>query len=256
MMLSTGQIYLGKVMHRRMFPVRYHFVYRVFSMLVDIDQVDRLAASLRFFSHNRFNLFSFFDTDHGARDGRALRPWIDRILDTVGINLGEGRVMLFCFPRLLGYCFNPLSIWYCYNDDNQLCAILCEVKNTFKEQHCYLLHDNGLPMKWPVRKDHVKKFHVSPFISMDAEYRFRLSAPGKAMSAIIREYQNGKLMLVAAQLGSRHDMTDRMLIRLLLAMPFMTLMVIVHIHWQALKIWFKGAPFHTKPSPPKEEFSQ
>jgi DUF1365 family protein len=255
-MLSAAQIYLGNVMHRRTFPVRYKFVYRVFSMLVDIDQVDRLACTLRLFSHNRFNLFSFFDADHGPRDGSPLRPWIDRMLNSVGVNLGEGRIMVLCFPRLLGYCFNPLSVWYCYNDDKQLCAIVCEVKNTFNEQHCYVLHDHGSTMEWPVRKHQPKKLHVSPFIGMEAEYQFRLSAPGDALTVVIREYQNGELMLAATQNGSRHDMTDRMLLRLVTTMPLMTLMVIVRIHWQALKIWVKGAPFHTKPLPPKEDFSR
>ncbi len=254
-MMGAAQIYLGKVMHRRLFPVRYHFAYRVFSMLLDIDQADRLARKLRLFSHNRFNLFSFYDKDHGPRDGSPLRPWIERMLESVGINVGIGRIQVLCFPRLLGYCFNPLSIWYCYNNNDQICAIVCEVKNTFGEQHCYVLHDYGEAMAWPVRKNHVKRFHVSPFIGMNAEYRFRLSAPSEALNVVIREYQNGELMLAAAQNGSRYDMSDRMLLRLLITMPFTTFLVIVRIHWQALKLWRMGAPFNTKPLPPKEGFS-
>ncbi len=111
-------------------------------------------------------------------------------------------------------------------------------------------------MTSPVNKDQFKKLHVSPFISMDAEYRVRVSKPGDAMSVVICEYHNGELMLAAAQRGKRHDMTDRMLMQILFTMPFMTIMVIARIHWQALKIWLQGAPFYTKPSPPKEEFSQ
>lgn len=251
----AARIYFGEVMHRRRFPVRYRFVYRIFSLLVDIDRLDEAAARSALLSHNRFNLLAFHDRDHGPRDGKPLRPWIDRILAERGIDLDGGRVELLCLPRVLGYVFNPLSIWYCRHRDGSLRAVLCEVSNTFGERHGYLLHEDGASMEWPVRQTRQKRFHVSPFIQMGAHYRFRLAEPGETLALTIREYTDEGLMLSAAQAGEAHPVTTRTLLRALIGLPFVTWKVMVMIHWQALKIWLKGAPFYRKPPPPREEVS-
>ncbi|KPK56713.1 MAG: hypothetical protein AMS22_00155 [Thiotrichales bacterium SG8_50] len=254
-MSSRAKIYFTDVMHRRMFPVRYRFVYRVFSLLLDIDRLEEDTRALRLLSYNRFNLLSFMDKDHGARDGSALRPWVEEALRQHGVALRGGRILLLCFPRVLGYGFNPLSIYYCYGADGSLRAVLCEVKNTFGEQHGYLLHGGGKALPWPLRDRARKCFHVSPFISMDAEYRFRLSEPGQRLSVGIREFQQGRLMLVATQTGNGVPMTDAALMRAFLRYPLMTLKVIVMIHWQALKIWLKGGRFHRQPPAPAQEIT-
>jgi len=254
-MSGAARFYFTEVMHRRLFPVQYRFVYRVFSVLLDIDRLAEADRNTALFSHNRFNLMSFHDRDHGPRDGSALRPWMERQLAHYGIRLDGGRIELLCFPRVLGYGFNPLSLWYCYHRDGTLHAVLCEVSNTFGEHHGYLLHAEGAPMAWPVRDQHDKEFHVSPFIDMVARYHFRLSQPGESLQVVIREYQGPRLMLVAAQVGDVAPFTSRTLLRAALTIPFMTLKVMTLIHWQALKIWLKGAPFISKPAPPKEEIS-
>ena len=252
---TPASLYRSEVMHRRLFPVRYRFAYRVYSLLLDIDRLDEAAAGSRVFGHNRPNLFAFYDRDHGPRDGSALRPWIDALLSRAGIELAGGRVELLCFPRVLGYVFNPLSIWYCHHRDGSLRAVLCEVSNTFGESHAYLLHDHGRPMQWPVRDQHDKDFHVSPFIGMDARYHFRLGEPGEQLQVMIREFQDDALMLAAAQVGHRRPFTTGELLKAALAIPFMTFKVMALIHWQALKIWLKGARFYRKPAPPTEEVS-
>lgn len=246
-------IYRSSVMHQRLFPQRYRFVYRVFSLLFDIDRLDHLSKKSRFISHNRWNLFSFHDCDHGARDGSPLRPWLERQLDHFGILLDGGKVQLLCFPRILGYTFNPLSLWFCYHANGELRAILCEVSNTFGESHSYLLADNNHNLPDPVRMSRNKCFHVSPFIGMQADYRFIIHRPNEKIGVIINEYQNDELMLVATQNGERVELTSMNLLRESLRVPMVTAKVMLMIHWQALKIWLRGGRHHSKPEPPKED---
>ena len=250
---EAGRIYWGDVMHRRLFPVRYRFIYPVFSVLLDLDRLSTLSRGLRLLSYNRFNVFSFNDRDHGPRDGSPLRAWIDAILWQHGIDLDGGRVLLLCFPRIFGYVFNPLSLWYCLHRDGNLRAILCEVSNTFGEHHGYLLHRDGQPMPWPARGCAVKAFHVSPFIGMNARYQFRISRPDADLNVLIRQYQGTDLLLVAAHRARGQPLSDWALARAVALYPFMTLKVMLMIHWQALRIWMKGAPFHRKPEPPAQE---
>jgi hypothetical protein len=252
---TPAWLYVGEVMHRRLFPVQYRFAYRVFSLLVDVDRLDEAARASPLFSHNRFNLVAFHDRDHGPRDGSPLRPWLEGTLRRFGIDLEGGRVELLCFPRVLGYVFNPLSIWYCHHRDGSLRAVLLEVSNTFGEWHGYVLHDRGGALDWPVRQSRSKVFHVSPFIDMAADYHFRLSEPGARLEVTIREYQHGEPMLTAAQVGEARGLDTRNLLAAFVRVPLLTFKVMALIHWQALKIWLKGARFHAKPTPPPQEVS-
>jgi hypothetical protein len=248
-------LYTGRVMHRRVAPREYRFDYPVFSLLLDIDRLDGLARQHRLFSHNRFNLFALHDRDHGPRDGRPLRPWLEQQLRRQGIDLAGGPVRLLCFPRLLGYAFNPLSLWYCWHREGDLRAVLCEVRNTFGERHGYLLHAGGGALDWPVRAGQAKCFHVSPFLPMALDYRFRLSEPGAQLGIAIRCLEDGALKLAAAQVATAQPFSDRNLLRLFLRMPLMTLKVTAMIHWQALKLWLRGAPVFRKPAPPVKEIT-
>ncbi|HXG29042.1 MAG TPA: DUF1365 domain-containing protein, partial [Nevskiales bacterium] len=253
----------SRVTHLRQHPVRYRFGYRLFYLLLDLDRLAESASRLRLFSYNRWNLFSFHDRDHGPHDGRPLRPWLEELLRAQGIELAGGRVRLLCLPRVLGYVFNPISIYYCEHRDGTLRAILCEVHNTFGERHCYLLSRNGAAMDYDMPQRKAKLFHVSPLIGMSGEYRFRLSAPEESFRILIRLYPpaaeaaaGGPHWLLAAALqGERRPLTDAQLLRQFLRMPLMTLKVTAAIHWQALKIWLRGAPFFRKPQPPLQEVS-
>jgi DUF1365 family protein len=248
-------VYRSLVMHQRMQDVAYRFRYRVFSVLVDIDRIPDVARATRFFSHNRWNLFSFHDRDHLPGDAAGLRPWVEDVLSQHGVDGAGLRIRLLCFPRFLGLVFNPLSLWYCERADGSPVAVVAEVRNTFGERHCYLLRPDDDTGAWPMRDDHAKDFHVSPFIGMDARYAFRLSRPDERLAVVIREYREGDLMLVATQTGSRRPFATSTLVRESLRVPFQTLKVLAAIHWQALKIWLRGGRFHRKPEPPMKEVS-
>lgn len=253
-MSIAHRIYFTRVLHRRLVPVDYRFSYRVFSLLLDLDELSGLR--LRLLSLNRFNLLSFYERDHGPRNGSPLKPWAENLLRSKDIDLKGGKIRLLCFPRVLGYGFNPLSVWYCYHRDGALRAVIAEVNNTFGEHHFYLLGNGGDPVTWPVNQSVEKVFHVSPLMSMEARYDFQLAEPSDRLSVLIKQFQNGELTLIAFQQGEGHALNDQRLLAALIQVPLMTLKVLVAIHWQALKIWLRGAPFFPKPPPPVEKVTQ
>jgi len=248
-------VYSAEVMHRRLTTAQYRFRYRIFSVLLDIDRLGQAAASTRLFSLNRFNLLSFHSADHLPPGETDMRAWAERVLAGGGIDGRRLRIRLLCFPRLLGWVFNPLSLWYCETPDGRPAAVIAEVRNTFGERHCYLLKPQREEAGWPLRQRHPKEFHVSPFIGMQAEYDFRLSRPDERLGVLIREYEGERLMLVASQTGVRRPFTDQQLLSQVLRVPLQTLKILAAIHWQALKIWAQGARFHRKPAPPIKEVS-
>jgi len=253
--IDTACVYSAAVMHERFTTAQYRFRYRIFSVLLDIDGLEQSVASTRLFSLNRFNLLSFHAADHLPPGETNLRSWAERVLAKGGVDGSRLNIRLLCFPRLLGWVFNPLSLWYCETPEGRPAAVIAEVRNTFGERHCYLLKPQAGEKDWPLRQRHAKEFHVSPFIDMQAEYAFRLSRPDERLGVLIREYEGDRLMLVASQTGSRRPFTDRQLFLQVLRVPLQTLKVLAAIHWQALKIWAQGARFHRKPAPPIEEVS-
>ena len=252
---ETGQavscLYFGRVTHKRLIPFRHRLDFRVFSLFIDLDELPSLSRRLRLFSHNRWNLFSFLDRDHAAGDGSALRPWIEGYLGEAGIDLEGGAIRLLCFPRLLGYVFNPLTIWFCYHRNGSLAALLYEVRNTFGEKHGYLLPvDTIRKPDEPIRQSCDKAFYVSPFIDMVGTYHFRIAEPDERLAVLIRQWTPEGELLVAAQNGRRRPLDDATLLRAFLAYPLMTLKVIAGIHWHALKLWRKGAKLQPRPEAP------
>ena len=242
----SSAVYLGRVMHHRIKPVRHRFVYRVFSLLLDLDRLAELDRGLRVLSVNRANLVSFHERDHGARDGSPLRPWVDARLREHGLE-SAGRVFLLCFPRLLGYVFNPLSVYYCYGLTGRLDAILYEVKNRCGEQRAYVLPvARAAEPAARVRQSCAKQFYVSPFIEMAAGYRFKLAPPGERLTLVIQEEVEQSTSMVATLTGRRRPLTDRQLLRAVLRLPLMTLKVIAAIHYEALRLWLKGAPLQPR----------
>lgn len=250
---AASALYFGKVMHRRLRPFVHAFSYRVFSLYLDLDELETLNRRLRFFSHNRWNLVAFHDRDHGPGDGAPLRPWIERQLAAAGIDLAGGPVRLLCFPRVLGYVFSPLSIWFCHDADGSLRAILYEVRNTFGEKHGYLLPVEPRRRAGdPVAQSARKTFYVSPFIAMDSRYDFRLAVPDERLAITIQQRVPEGGQLVARHSGRRRALTDRHLLAASFAYPLMTLKVIAAIHWHALLLWLKGARPLPRPPAPAE----
>ena len=240
----TSSIYNGTVIHKRFKPKIHYFKYKVFSLLIDLSELENLSKKIKFFSYNKFNLVSFYEKDHGNRDGSSLVSWVKKNLEDNNINSENTKIKLLCYPRILGYVFNPLSVFYIYDESEKLVCILYEVKNTFGEQHTYIFK-----IKENVKlfqHNCSKKFHVSPFIEMDCNYFFRILNPGKKLSVIIDQYdQNGKI-LFASQDGERSDLTSKNLMNSYLNHPLMTFKIISAIHFEAFKLWIKGIKFIKK----------
>ena len=240
----TSSIYNGTVIHKRFKPKPHYFKYSVFSLLIDLSEVDDLSKKIKFFSYNKFNLVSFYEKDHGNRDSTSLVHWVKKNLEDNNINSENVKIRLLCYPRILGYVFNPLSVFYIYDIDEKLVCILYEVKNTFGEQHTYIFKVNNDQNLY--QHNCSKKFHVSPFIEMNCKYFFRLLKPGEKISVIIDQYQTDEKILYASQDGQRVDFNSKELIKSYIKHPFMTFKIIFAIHFEAFKLWAKGIKFIKK----------
>lgn len=251
MTASAGHscLYQGRVMHHRLRPVRHRFTYRVFSLLLDLDELDAVDRRLWLLSIERANLLSFRAADHGARDGSPLKPWVLGQLADAGIELARPSIRLLCFPRLLGYVFNPISVYFCY-DGGRIAAIVYEVKNTFGGQHVYAfrVHRAGGGDRLAVHGC-VKDFYVSPFIDMDARYEFHVADPGRRLTVVIKETERELPLLIASQSGERQPLTDRAIFGCLATDLLMTFKVFLGIHVEALRLWWKGAPLFAREAP-------
>lgn len=237
---SRSAIYEGWVMHRRLRPKVHRFKYRVFSLLLDLDELPALDRGLRLFGCNRRALFSFHETDHGPAGCTDLRGWLDGLLTRNGITPG-GRKRVLCYPRILGHVFNPLSVWFCDDDAGSLKAIIYEVHNTDGEGHCYVFAvDDGALARHQCEKD----FYVSPFLSKQCRYHFRIAPPQEKVAIAIHETEDGEAILNASFAGDHRALTDRALLRLFLRYPLMTLKVVFAIHYEAVRLMLKGIRRH------------
>jgi DUF1365 family protein len=248
--MSGTRLFFGEVMHRRHRPKAHRLRYRLFWMLIDLEELPSLGRRGWFFSHNRFNLLSFHDRDHGDGAGGALRAQLERTLATRNIRLGDGRVYLFCMPRVFGYAFNPISVYFCHHADGSLAAIVYEVHNTFGERHSYIF-DAGREAA-PAPHSSRKLFHVSPFMGMDMQYDFRTQLGDDRISIAIRGSDAEGALINASLMGKAAPFTPANLVRGLLRYPLVTFKVTAAIHWHALRLWLKGVPVRTKPKAPAE----
>ena len=242
--MTSSCIYNGSVIHKRFKPKEHFFKYKVFSLFIDLSELIELDNKLKFFSLNKFNLISFYEKDHGERDGSSLLNWVKLNLSNNNISTENIKIKLLCYPRILGYVFNPLSIFFIYDKDENLISILYEVKNTFGEQHTYIFKvesENKL-----IQNNCSKKFHVSPFIEMNCNYFFRILNPGEKLSVIIDQYDQEGKILFASQDGKRSDLTSENLMNSYLKHPLMTFKIISAIHFEAIKLWIKGIKFVKK----------
>nr|WP_314090238.1 DUF1365 domain-containing protein [uncultured Shinella sp.] len=248
---AAGTLYAGKVMHQRLTPFGHRFSYTVFSLLVDIDRLDDLARISRLLSVNRPGILSFREGDHVEEDGETLRQFADRLLVCAGLEKPAARVLLLAYPRMFGYVFNPLATYFAYDAEDSLIAIIYAVRNTFGERHSYVAPVlPGEKSPAGIRQTRTKIFHVSPFMEMGLRYHFRILPPGKTVRVRIHETTGNEPLLAATFNADAAPLTDRNLARYLLKFPFMTLKVIGGIHWEALKLFLKGARFHKSPPPP------
>jgi hypothetical protein len=251
--VSGSAVYDGRVIHQRHAPRTHRLEYRVFSLLLDLDELGELDRRLRLFGCNRAGFFSFHDSDHGDGDGRSAAAWARAQLARAGFSDTAGPVYLLCYPRVLGYVFNPLSVYYCHSSGGQLQALIYEVGNTFGERHSYVIPANS--EHGTVRHACDKEFYVSPFLPMNCRYNFRARTPGKVLSLLIRETHDERPVLDAWFSAHRKTLNDRTLLLLGLSLPFLTLKVIAGIHWEALKLWLKGLPVYRHSRAPEHTVS-
>ncbi|MEP1934650.1 MAG: DUF1365 domain-containing protein [Roseibium sp.] len=241
-------LYSGSVMHTRMKPKEHRFTYSVFSMLMDIDRLEDAAKTSWLFSIGRFNLLSFHQKDHGKRDGSSLRTHIDQLLRRESI-APPVRILLLAYPRLLGYGFNPLSVFYAYDDTDRLTALVYEVRNTFGGLHTYVAPVRaGQVSDAGVRQDQPKEFYVSPFLDMEQHYHFRMLPPGKSVRVRILEKDPEGPILSATFAGDHRPANTWNILRECVRVPFLSFKIMAAIHWEAFKIWRKRIPFQSRPT--------
>ena len=243
-MIKNSFIYTGNVVHKRFKPKIHYFRYKVFSLLIDLSEIDLLDKELKIFSYNKFNVVSLYDKDHGARDGSSIKNWVIENLRKNNIDANGIRIKLLCYPRILGYVFNPLSVFYIYDSNSNLISILYEVKNTFGEQHTYIFKNNVTGNL--IQNECKKKFHVSPFIKMDCVYFFKILKPGKKISVVIDQNDKEGKILYASQDGVQSELNNLNLTKSYVTHPLMTFKIILAIHFEAFKLWSKGIKFIKK----------
>ena len=239
---DAATLYVGDVMHARLKPMGHRFSYRVMSLLIDLDRLAAADRQSALFGVNRAALYSFHEADHGERDGSPLRAYVQRCAAEGGIDLTGGRVLLLCYPRLFGYTFNPLSVYFCYRADGELALMIYEVRNTFGDIHPYVLPvQPNQRSEAGVRQQHDKLFYVSPFIEMAMRYHFRVSPPHQTVKLRILETDDCGPLLAATFSGRRRVLNTAQLLRAFVAFPLVTFKIMAAIHWEALRLWLKGA---------------
>ena len=235
-------IYNGIVKHQRFKPIEHSLNYRTFSILLDLDEIENLAKSISIFSLNKFNIFSFYNRDHGERDGSSLKDWVKKNLKKFNISNNITKIKLLCYPRMFGYVFNPLSIFYCY-ENKDLKAIFYEVKNTFNEQHTYIFK---IKNNEKIEQKCKKKFYVSPFMDMETYYNFKLINPKEKLSIFIRQTDEEETVLTATQTGDKKEFSFKQLLINFFKYPLMTIKIISTIHYEAFFLWKKGAVYRKR----------
>jgi len=239
--MFNSKLYTGTVHHRRVRPSVHQLQYRVFSLLVDLDELPKLHRKLRGFSWNSFNIFSVYDKDFGAGNAPGLKAGVHKILQSQGITEEPNKVYLSCYPRLFGYAFNPLSVYYCLREDSSIFAVVHEVHNTFGERHAYALPVEK-PAKW-IHQSAEKALFVSPFAHMDMLYKFRLNVPRETQVVAIGLHDSEGLILTASYSARRQELTNKALAKQAIVMPWLSIKVIVGIHWEALRLLVKRVPW-------------
>jgi DUF1365 family protein len=236
-------------MHRRVRPRPHRLRYSLFWLLLDLDEVATLQRRLRILRFEKAGLASFYAADHGDGSNRTLRAQIEEKLAAAGIEIDGGPIRLLCMPRILGYGFNPLSVYFCYRKDGSLSALIYQVHNTFGQRHSYLARVTA-DREGAINQTGQKVFYVSPFMAMDMRYEFRVVQPGERVSVTIRNVDSDGPILTAALSAKRERLTDGRVALAMLVYPFMTMKVIAGIHWHALRLWLKGVPLVPRPGPP------
>ena len=248
-MEMTPMLLEASVMHKRLHPQSNGFTYPTSFLVLPLDCLEHAKSSLRF-AIDKFGFLSFLQKDHGPKDGSSLKQWANRFQQEHGLSEDINNVILVAMPRVWGFAFKPVSFWFFLDGNDQMKAVICEVNNTFGETHSYLCEKVD---KGPIDpQDHLlaeKKFHVSPFMGRTGHYRFRFSFTAEKLSVFIDLYdEQNRKQLITSVSGRLRPMKKDAGTRSLSKHSISTLGALVLIHWQALRLFCKGAKFFTKPS--------
>lgn len=250
-MIEGSALYAGRVVHARLKPKQHKLSYACYWLLLDLDELETLSRKLRTFSLDRFNLFSLRTRDYGDGSQTDLRTQARAHLDKAGVDLTGGKIFLLTMPRILGYGFNPLSVYFCQRADGTLAAMIYEVHNTFGQRHSYLIPiEDGAAAE--VMQTCAKDFYVSPFMEMNLRYDFCVLPPAAKTRVSVKVSDAGGLMLSASLAGDKQPLTNTSLARIFVTHPLLTAKVIGAIHWEALRLWLKGVGLVPRPAPPQQ----
>jgi uncharacterized protein len=242
----------GKVIHKRLLPKNHAFHYGIYYVALPLSKLGDMSLP-----YNRFGILSFYDKDHGALDGGNLENWARNILKQNHIK-ADGEITLICMPRVLGYVFNPVSFWLCQDKEGQLKAVLCEVHNTFGEQHTYLCtHQDNRTITGLSPLFAKKLFHVSPFLAREGQYEFRFDIQDNSLNIVINFHnETGHKQLVTALTGDLQSLNRKRLRYAFWRYPLITFKGILMIHWHALKLVLKGIKYISKPKQMHQKISK
>lgn len=246
----SKSLYRGTVSHTRITPVTHSFDYPVFYIAIDLNSFETSEDMPSLLSLDRFNLFSLRQKDYGAQTETGLKDYIQSVFAEAGVETPH-KIILLTMPRLLGYAFNPISVFYAFDEEENVTGVIYEVHNTFGERHSYAfaISDN--------LSDHRtdKSLYVSPFFHVEGGYQFTQIIPGEKLKLGIQYQVKKEKVFSAALSATRSPLTTKTLLKVFFVYPFLTLRVIVSIHFQALKLWLKKVPLTSKPTPPEQAVS-
>ncbi len=245
--MIVSSLFQCEVGHVRVKPLRHALRMQIFYLWLDLDDLNK--KKWRLFSYNRFNLFSVNDRRWGKRDGTSVA---DHIRELAGATAGAGsarRIFMLCLPAVLGRVFNPITSYYCFDDQDQLTCLVFEVSNTFGQHHLYAVRADQL------ENSTAKILHVSPFNVVEGYYHFKAPVPDLNLHLGVQLFTQDTLTLNTWVNGKQQSLTDFNLLKAFLRMPLLPLQVLAAIHWEAFKIWRKGLKVNTTPPSPTQAIS-
>lgn len=254
MTVLTSCMYAGTVVHKRLEPKQHGFSYRVFALSLDVDEIDRLDRDLRLFSRNRRNALSFWDADLGEAGARPVGDKVRTLLAAAGLSEYAARIELVCYPRILGYVFNPLSVYFCRDGSDRVGAVIYEVTNTFGERKSYLVKVTGAAGS-AVVQNCAKELYVSPFTAAEGSYSFHVVPPSERVVLGVALRTSGRPVLKTHFRGERVPLSDRAIAAMLARHPLMTFKVVAAIHYEAFRLWAKGVPLVERHGSPAYSFT-
>lgn len=245
-----GHIYRGEVVHKRVRPVEHRLSYKVFSLALDVDKIDEASSQFRLFKHNGFSLFSLYQKDHGYRDGSTLSHFAWSEVKKAGLTDDVERIVMLFYPRILGYAFNPLTVYFCLDKSGHPRLMIYEVRNTFGEDLTYVLRA-GDARNDTYTHTTPKEFYVSPFNDVEGEYTFHVIPPADNLTVGVALKTENSPLLRTHFRGAQRTLTDKNLLKVFFAYPLMTAKIVAGIHWEALKLWRKGLGLKDRPKAPE-----